>query len=183
MHGRIDRARSIDGWMGDDELQWLHRTASGKQLVIELGSWCGKSSVVLASARRLVCVDSWQGSPNESHYAANMRDGGAYESFMRNLDAEISAGSVEARRGDLSDAAFAAALLGEFSSSADMVFVDAAHDEASVVRDIVLAQAMLNPGGILCGHDYSDCWPGVQAAVNRCVKKFSIAAGAIWVAE
>jgi hypothetical protein len=49
---------------------------------------------------------------------------------------------------------------------ADVVFIDAAHDEANVRADIDHWRTMVKPGGWLCGHDYQDAYPGVQAAVR-----------------
>jgi hypothetical protein len=61
--------------------------------------------------------------------------------------------------------------------------VDAAHDEASVRRDIALARRLLRPGGLLCGHDYSEFWPGVMAAVDDLVPQASRGPCSIWWAR
>lgn len=45
--------------------------------------------------------------------------------------------------------------------SADVVFIDADHDYAPVLRDIELFYPLVNKGGILIGHDYDPInWPG-----------------------
>ena len=49
--------------------------------------------------------------------------------------------------------------------SLDFVFVDAAHDEKSVKRDITAWSHKIKVGGIICGHDY-DLFPGVTKAVD-----------------
>jgi hypothetical protein len=49
----------------------------------------------------------------------------------------------------------------------DSVFIDADHNYAECKADIQAWQALLKPGGLICGHDY---WPvhiGVMDAVNE----------------
>lgn len=46
-----------------------------------------------------------------------------------------------------------------------LVFIDAAHDYVSVLEDIAWSRSV--GARVICGHDYSDLWPGVQRAVNE----------------
>lgn len=48
----------------------------------------------------------------------------------------------------------------------DFVFIDATHDEESVIDDNTLWLPKVKPGGYLCGHDYG-CWEGVTKAVDK----------------
>lgn len=54
----------------------------------------------------------------------------------------------------------------------DLVYIDAGHDEISVVKDIACWWPKIRIGGIICGHDFSldDC-NGVHKAVFRFFKK------------
>ena len=52
------------------------------------------------------------------------------------------------------------------SESLDFVFLDAAHDFLSVAADIEAWLPKVRPTGILGGHDYVSCWPGVVQAVE-----------------
>lgn len=177
---RISRAQQIAGWMDTPELEWLERSSSGLRLVIEFGSWCGRSSVALAAAKRLICIDTWAGSTNEPEHAEFIARHDVVNQFRANLAAEIAAGTVEARVGDLGSEAFQRRLVSEFGGQADMVFIDAAHDEPSVRRDILLARRLLRPAGLLCGHDYSGSWPGVMAAVDDLVPDRERGPRSIW---
>jgi len=50
----------------------------------------------------------------------------------------------------------------------DLVFIDAAHDQANVEADIDAWWPLVKPGGYLAGHDYQHKFPGVHRAVaNR----------------
>lgn len=173
MTERVQRACGIPGWMTVAELEWLESQATGKDLVIEIGSWKGRSSVVLAAAGRLVCVDT---------FIDQKQEGGTGEDLLPEFQAAVAADSdrVTAIRGDVADADFVEALEHSYGGEAAVVFIDASHDEASVRRDIATARRLVGVGGIICGHDYSPAWPGVVAAVNALVPGFQRAGDSIW---
>lgn len=177
----LERALATQGHMSEAELRWLNSACEGKGLAIEFGAWCGRSSVAMASARSLVCVDTWLGSPGEE-CEQQVRDG-RVDPWREWLAATAGLTNVAARRGELRDAAFTFRLVEDYGGLADLVFVDASHDEASVRQDIALARELLKPGGVLCGHDYGDWtgWPGVKAAVDALVRNPRAVAGAIWI--
>lgn len=52
------------------------------------------------------------------------------------------------------------------NGSLDFVFIDADHAESSVRRDIANWLPKLTATGWLIGHDYSDKFPGVMAAID-----------------
>jgi predicted O-methyltransferase YrrM len=62
----------------------------------------------------------------------------------------------------------------------DMVFIDGDHEYDSVVRDITVWKAMLQQGGLMCGHD-SQHTP-VMDAVKYCCSQHKFAPGDIWYA-
>jgi hypothetical protein len=43
--GWLEEAEAIPGWMSPAELQWLHDEASKHQVVLEIGVWCGRSTL------------------------------------------------------------------------------------------------------------------------------------------
>jgi len=61
---------------------------------------------------------------------------------------------------------------------ADLVFVDAAHDEASVERDIRAWTARLTEHGILAGHDIN--WPTVRSVVERLCPGYHVGPDNTW---
>lgn len=49
----------------------------------------------------------------------------------------------------------------------DFVYIDASHDYPDVLADLNVWWDVLQPGGILAGHDYCEDHPGVVRAVNE----------------
>ena len=48
---------------------------------------------------------------------------------------------------------------------ADLIYIDAGHEEEEVYNDIIWWNAKRLPNGIICGDDYG--WPGVIAGVHK----------------
>jgi len=178
----VNWAESIKGWMSTEELQWLAKTADGLDLVVEFGTWCGRSTAALTTAKRVVCCDSWCGQKGVRLEPGLFEDGLPFSEFFDTFTNSIDAGFVVPRVMDLSQPLYVDALVAEFGGKADMVFIDADHSREGVLRDIDTAKRLLKKGGILCGHDYNEPdWPGVTEAVNERLKHFSLPAGSIWV--
>ena len=179
MSDRVQKAITIRGWMDTLELQYLERIATGCQLVIELGSFCGRSSQVLAAAEQLVCVDLWGKTTWElEDFASN--------NFAENVDIwseweKNKTPNMVARRGDLYAPHFVYPLIADYHGRADVVFIDANHGMQSVCSDILLAGHLVKPGGIICGHDYCAAFPSVIKAVEKECPTFEMIDGTtIW---
>ena len=181
----VELAGAIQGWMPAPELAWLAKTAEDRKIIVEVGSWKGRSTKALAASTPGVvyAIDHWEGSKDEidsTHAeAVRLTPDGLYAIFAANLATEIAAGRVVPIRADsVAGAARLRELLGD--RKADMVFIDCDHSYEAVKRDIELYRTFLAPGGILCGHDYEPGGPGVIQAVNELVPGFSMGGGTIW---
>lgn len=171
----------LHGWLEDDEARWLSAQAFNRDLVIEFGSWCGKSSLALCCAKRLICVDTWLGTPGDS---------GRHEEAISEGLSPISEWRLNTKHlpnvigivGNLRDPFIESLLIHCYGGKADMIFIDADHSVDAVTKDIWLAKQLLRKGGILCGHDYHSNHPGVVAAVSTLLPHRKIAAGSIWTA-
>lgn len=60
-----------------------------------------------------------------------------------------------------------------------LVFIDGAHDYASVKSDIESWADLIPSRGIICGHDYAEYSPGVIQAVNEMFPRATVKDG-IW---
>ncbi len=120
--------------------------------MLEIGSWCGDSTIVLGQVARnnngrLFCVDWWKGSPEtDLANCAQQRD--VFEVFWRRMKREGLTDTVVPIRTS-SDVAAQVLRQRRF----DLVFIDGDHRYEQVRRDIANYGPMLKPGGILCGHD------------------------------
>ncbi|MBY0585798.1 class I SAM-dependent methyltransferase [bacterium] len=178
-----------EDWYPEVDLQQMVRlyelVTATDGLVIEIGSWEGKSTSALANRcypDMVHAVDTWEGSPSEqsdhvSVVLAKRRD--VYQSFCDNI-AAMTRGNVVAHRIDCFE------YLASIDQPIKFCHVDGAHDYASVRRSIELALRRLAPGGVLCGHDFLtagvsrlDLQGGVERAVRELLPGFS-SQGNVW---
>jgi predicted O-methyltransferase YrrM len=178
-------ALPIQGWMEPEELAWLMQVAQGKKTIVEIGSWKGRSTKVLAlsCAGTVYAIDHWEGSEGErcstQNEAVRLGHELMFDIFRKNLAPEIAAGKVIPIKADSADAPplLEKALAG---NKADMVFVDGDHEYEPTKRDIAAYRKFLAPDGLLCGHDYWHDHPGVVQAVNETVLGFQRGARSLW---
>lgn len=163
----IKPAQGIPGFMKNAELAWLATYAAHASIIVEVGSWQGRSTRALADhcPGVVYAVDPWSGDYYTNGGALHRIRTDVAEAFAQHLADHIARGRVRPRRGEF--LALHAALVHELGRTVDLLFLDGDHREATVAAEIVAARALVRPGGILAGHDYSHrSWPGVRAAVD-----------------
>jgi len=179
----IYQDHAIKGWMSQACLEWLYQQAGKMRTIVEIGTYRGRSAHALASGCRgpINCVDPWPTTRKGQVWSVDKWAGNAkyqedgeeiYQDAKKNL-AEfdnltlLRMTSLQASR-QFQDA------------SIDMVFIDGQHSYENVTQDISLW--LPKAAKLLCGHDYSPSWPGVQQAVQeRFPGRFQvIRGGSIW---
>ena len=159
---KLDNAFKIDGWMSNEECQWLAEQASTRKNILEIGSWTGKSSRALGdnTLGKVTCVDTWVCSDAlNGTLAENMPDtlkpinsapgDWVYDTFRKNMKGILGT-KVLMLRMHSSEA------LKELSRvKFDMIFIDGDHTYEGVKADIQACLPLLAPGGLICGHDYN----------------------------
>lgn len=151
-------AAPIRGWMADLELRWLAERAAEYRAIIEVGSYCGRSTKVLSMMTEGVVfsVDNLRGEADVAHLKGKALDA----EFRQNLAPEIKAGKLKIIRTPSPQAAQ------RFKrGSYDMVFIDGNHSMTAVTKDIRAWRHRLASGGLICGHDAPD--PNVNRALGR----------------
>ncbi len=159
----------VEGWMSPDQARRLYdaaRTAAPGQRIVEIGSFRGRSMIVLASAAapgvELVAIDPHAGNdrgPQEIEgYAAEAEDDHAV--FNRNLAAAGVADRVRHVR------AFSDTALIDVPGAVQVLYVDGAHRYAPARADIRDWGARVEPGGTMLIHD-SFSSVGVTLAILR----------------
>jgi predicted O-methyltransferase YrrM len=159
-HGRVAGfeaawavARDVEGWLTEAQARRLFAAAAAVApggRVVEIGSFRGRSAIVLASTGAdVVCVDPHAGSdrgPRE--IAADAGRGDAdLEAFRANLARAGVADRVRHVR------AFSDAALGEVPGPVDVLFVDGAHRIVPARADIRRWGDRVRPGGRMLVHD------------------------------
>jgi hypothetical protein len=136
------------------------------QTIVEIGSWAGMTALTMASVfpGNIYCVDTWQGTPGEPTRGVVEYFGPehAFQTFCRNVGSRLFRGIYPCRGTSLQWAAV-------WPIKAALVFIDAQHDYESVKADILAWRPHVEPGGILCGHDYWDHYIGVGRAVEELI--------------
>lgn len=181
----ISKSHTIQGWMTVNELTWLATQAQGRQFIIEVGSWRGKSARAIADNTQglVLCVDHFKGTkPDVGQDFAHSLPGGVLGEFYDNLADHILSGHVIPVIAASQDGwSRITSIWG--TECADMVFIDADHSYEAAKGDIVCYRELLRDGGILCGHDYSRDYPGVIRAVDELLPGFRRGPDSIWLWE
>ncbi|MCW3003800.1 MAG: hypothetical protein JWQ20_3098 [Conexibacter sp.] len=146
----------IQGWLTDAQAQRLRaaaRTLTQTAVAVEIGSFHGKSAVVLAEAApagaEIVCIDPHLGSDRgpQEIAADHARGQGDFETFHANLARHGVAESVRHVRALSSEA------LDAVPGPIDLLYVDGAHRFRPASDDLVRWGARVRPGGTMLVHD------------------------------
>lgn len=168
-------ARTLPGWFSRREIELLYRTVhelEGPGDVAEVGSWKGRSTVVLGRAVRdagiaecrIFAIDHHVGSDEEQHHAILAREKTTLEAFRRNVR---SAGVAQLVEEMVMPSAEAARVLADRGIRLRLAFIDGAHDAESVRADIRAFLPLLRSGGLMAFHDCLEeeaPFPGVWEA-------------------
>lgn len=160
----------IDGWCDYRPLYYaIAELMPDGGSFVEVGSWQGQSAVTLCQRLQdigktatVYCVDTFQGEQNQPAHVEIVKSlgGSTFDKFSENIVAAGVANMIFPVKGDSAESASNFA-----DGSLDGVFIDAAHDYDSVVKDVAAWFPKVKPGGIFAGHDYPS--DGVKRAVDE----------------
>ncbi len=178
----MNNEKTVQGWMSNEYpkriRQILEKAPANKELlIIEVGTWEGKSAIAAADIIRdlgrqdvIICIDTWLGSPE--HFNNLSRKNGfpnkLYETFIQNVVNNNHQSRIIPI--PLPSAQASELLKKHFENKADIIYIDAAHEFLPVLNDINEYWPLLKNGGFMLGDDYQNDWPGVIQAVNKFVK-------------
>lgn len=155
--------RVVDGWFSDADARLLARCVaatphSSARLVVEIGSYKGRSTSVIGLAvrqlslpLRIVTIDPHAGYP-----FGDKSD--TYDALISNLRHFGLLDHVEVKR--------ARSLEVRIDEQIALAFVDGLHDPESVSSDVSHLRDKIAPGGLIAMDDYSDHFPGVIATAR-----------------
>jgi beta-1,4-mannosyl-glycoprotein beta-1,4-N-acetylglucosaminyltransferase len=169
----------LEGWLSARQcaelfIQIATRVRPNSKIV-EVGSWKGRSSVFASraaslSGSTLYCVDTWQGSFEESTAHPTVieaKDRNVFLEFKRNIRL-YGCDNVVVCRGDSVKTASSWS-----HGPIDFLFIDAGHDYESVLKDLKAWVPWVKPGGIVCGDDWhrDDCLE-LKGSVRKAFEDF-----------
>lgn len=157
--------------MGRQELDWLAEQAAAHESIVEIGCFLGRSTRAFAdnTPGRIMAIDTWRDADAHPFVGHRSRpdvwlsEDWLFEGFLHNVS-DLIPDKLEVRRRKSLAAAQELAAEGK---RFDLVFIDAAHDYENVKADILAWRPLLNPDGLLCGHDFTSKHPGVIQAVRE----------------
>jgi predicted O-methyltransferase YrrM len=165
-----DLVEPVEGLVDESEAWQLHEAvrrrldAGRPPLVVEIGSWKGRSTVALAAALRpegrgrVHAIDP-HGQDDAGRPTSELD---TYPTFLANLRAAGVADLVEVHR------TTSAAARPRFEDrSVDVLFVDGSHELEDVLDDLRLWGSALADGAVVAINDIG--FPGVNEAVRRVV--------------
>jgi hypothetical protein len=164
----LTKYQDTENWFNYESYYKQVALEPGFFVFVELGSWKGHSVAFLANElkkldRRAVifAVDLWDKLPKTSDFWEKYPEQMPiiYDIYSHNLSRMGVRDMVnDIRRPTAEAAAFFD------DGTVDFIFVDAAHDEASVSKDIRAWWPKLRMGGVMSGHDF--CCESVHKAVH-----------------
>ena len=180
----IAAMRDVPGWLEDVEAELLIAGAvhvsrgEGARTLVEIGSYQGRSTVVLGATlralspqSRLYAIDPHEGTVGSA--TARLNHGSAtFDAFLAHIAAAGVAAVVEPVR--------ALSYETEWSRPIDLLFVDGLHDRLNVERDFRHFATFLTPQSVVLFHDYASYYPDVIEFVDALVahEQWSVAAQA-----
>ena len=155
IHEGFQFPADVDGWLSEGEGRFLSEACKGHE-VLEIGSYCGRSTICIAQGATLVhAVDTFDGRGTPAS-GRNVQS-----AFHDNVSRYGCSGRVVTHVGTSRDKV---PLIGR---KVDVAFIDGSHDYASVMEDANLALDVLKPDGVLLFHDHHE--EGVERAVAELV--------------
>lgn len=170
----LHRIKEIEGWFDDQEADLLISTTikagvdlPGPNAIVEIGSYHGKSTVVLGNVVKAFFRDI-------KVYAIDPHDGnvGAIDQAITSLPPSLEIFKRNMVNEGLADVV---ELIKNFSFNVkwelpiSLLFIDGLHDYCNVARDFWHFANYVKPGGYIAFHDYADYYPGVMAFVDELI--------------
>ena len=160
-------AESVKGLV--DMINHINRYAKVKDMtMVEIGSYIGESTTVFSEYfDKVISIDPFVNDYDPDDMACSHADfSKVYAKFVENTSGILNIVNVR----DYSDN-----VITMFSpGSIDFVYIDGCHTYEQVKKDILNYLPLIKDDGFIGGHDYSDNWPGVVAAITEVLGEVDI---------
>jgi len=178
------RILKLDGWMDEDELDFIHNYAGiipQGCVLIEIGAWLGRSTMALATASKdkiLITIDNWKGQEEYIDTTMSLaKTGRVFDMFKDNCRLfgiePIEFTSLDnCKVGNLyyisMNSVDASKLFPD--SCIDFWFVDGNHN--LLEDDYIAWEHTFKENIPLLGHDFTPVYPKVISAVRKYIKTY-----------
>jgi len=160
--------KNVEGWLSEQEGEFLYKLAkncAGKGVIVEIGSWKGKSTIWLATgskagkAIKVYAIDPHTGSLKHKAMYGKVW---TFPEFKKNIKiakvndivVPIVKTSEEAAK--------------NFNKPVEFIFIDGAHEYEFVKKDAELWIPKVVERGFVAFHDVTD-WPGLRKVFQKFV--------------
>lgn len=159
----LKNAHSVPGFLADNELRFLGALAAivpALGAVVEIGSFKGKSTVVLASiaARyglgQVVAIDPHAGLSYLGNHVAPVYQNPTFSEFLASLKAARVEENVEVRRD------FSRNVAAEWNRPIRLLWIDGDHSYPGCKQDFDLFSPYLSEGAVIAFHDSLNAFEG-----------------------
>jgi hypothetical protein len=168
----LQQMKRIEGWFDEDEGDLLIAAASraitslpAGSAVVEIGSFCGRSTVVLGSVVKSIGAES-------RVYAIDPHDGvvGAADQGLQSCQPTLDVfrrNIFESGLDRFVDTIQKHSTQVAWDKPIALLLIDGLHDYQNVARDFHHFEQWVLPGGYVAFHDYADYYPGVKRLVSE----------------
>lgn len=170
----LAQMRSIKGWLDEDEAELLIATCSkaiqicpDSCAVVEIGSYCGRSTVVLGSVVKALrsTVPVYAVDPHEGEVGAVGQDACTTFPTLAICKGNLAAAGLQDTVTIIPQHSFDV----YWDQPICFLFIDGLHDLQNVTRDFRHFEPYLISGGYAIFHDYGNKYRGVTAFVDGLV--------------
>lgn len=171
----------LQGWNGNSNIFRKLIDSKNPKTIIEVGTWKGQSAITMAEYikstnrdTKIYCVDTWLGAlefwDSAKHTPErNLLLKNGYPNIYYQFLSNVVHRGVEDIIIPFPNTSYIGYLyFKNVGIKADMIYIDASHEELDVYNDIKYYSALLNKHGIIFGDDYRG-WEGVRKSVDRYV--------------
>jgi predicted O-methyltransferase YrrM len=170
----LAQMRQVEGWLFEPEATVLMATValalSGDEphAIVEVGSYCGRSTVVLGGVVKALGADSrvYAIDPHEGEITTSDSQTRFEAPTLERFERNIARAGLEGIVQTIPKRSFEV----EWAEPISLLFIDGLHDYGSVSRDFAHFERWVMPGGYVVFDDYDRTFPGVIAFVDEVLK-------------
>lgn len=170
----------MQGWNGNSKVFHQLIDETNPNIIIEVGTWKGQSAINMGNYvlskklnSKIYCIDTWLGAiefwtnfKNTPGRDLILKNGypQVYYQFLSNV---VHNGLQDVIIPFPNTSSTGFKYLEYNKIKADLIYIDASHEEEDVYSDLKNYYKILNDGGIIFGDDFTENWIGVKNAVNK----------------